>query len=201
MQSVIAIRRRHIDLKKRLMRILVSLYTLKNCLTLLVLSAIVVSCNDDPRLASTLNAQRKPLYAFFNDVRLDIEAALPNHPRLPEFMDKTKNFLESQESQDLYKLSGMYFEYNLNREEGAYEYEDRFFDNGCIVHIILYPADQQILWQNLQGYNKGGGMQVGRNFLFHQVFSAQPTDEVFEQTIVEIINNNVEKHAAALGAI
>jgi hypothetical protein len=149
-------------------------------LTAFFLAALVLSdCAGDDRLATTLNSRRKPLYAFFNDVRLAIAKEFPDHARLPDFLEKTKTHLESKDAQDLYKLSGMYFEHNLNRKEGAYEYEDRFFANGCIIHVILYPPEQEILWENLQGYRKGGGKQIGQNFLFHQVFTAQPTDTIF----------------------
>jgi hypothetical protein len=168
---------------------------------LLLIGILLPDCTGDAQLASTLNSRRKPLYAFFNDVRLAIDREFPDHPRLPDFLEKTKTHLESQEAQSLYKLSGMYYEHNLNREEGAYDYADRFFADGCIIHIILYPPEQEILWENLQGYNKGGGKQIGQNFLFHQVFTAQPADTAFEARVVAIIDEQVSKHAAALAQL
>ncbi|RME98478.1 MAG: hypothetical protein D6772_08965 [Bacteroidetes bacterium] len=168
---------------------------------LLLLVFLLPDCSGDPRLATTMNSRRKPLYDFFNDIRLAIAAEFPDHPRLPDFLEKTKTYLESQQAQDLYKLGGMYYEHNLNRQQGAYEYEDRFFENGCIIHIVLYPPEQEILWKNLQGYHKGSGKQIGQNFLFYQVFTAKPTDEAFETRIVEIINEQLATQAAALAQL
>jgi len=48
------------------------------------------------------------------------------------------------------------------------------------------------------GVDRGRGKQVGRNFVYYQVFSAKPTDVDLETKINEIIEQNLEKHAAAI---
>ena len=54
--------------------------------------------------------------------------------------------------------------------------------------------------ENLLGYNKGKGKQVGQNYVYYQVFTAQPEDTELEQKIETIIEQNMEKHAAGIGA-
>ena len=69
-----------------------------------------------------------------------------------------------------------------------------------MIHCIVYPPEQQGIWQNLLGYNKGKGKQVGQNYVYYQVFTAQPEDTELEQKIETIIEQNMEKHAAGIGA-
>jgi hypothetical protein len=51
----------------------------------------------------------------------------------------------------------------------------------------------------LLGYNKGKGKQVGTNFVYYQVFTANPPDLGLEEKITAIIESNIEKYAATIG--
>jgi hypothetical protein len=172
-------------------------------LSLVFLLILIASCSTkDDRLATTSSPKRTVYFDFFNDVRLgiaDLEEA--GEDRLSGFTTETLKFLENREAQEKYKIGGFYFEKGLDREKGAYDYADRFFSNGCVIHVIVYPPDQQGVWQSLQGYNKGKGKQVGQNYVFYQVFTANPTDEVLEAKINTIIEQNITKHAAKIGVV
>ncbi|MEL7220510.1 MAG: hypothetical protein AAGJ93_04275, partial [Bacteroidota bacterium] len=157
-------------------------YSFAYCyLPLLILFFFSACSGTDDRLATSTSPKRAVFYDFFNDVRLEV-AALEEagEERLADFTTETKKFLENREAQEKYKLAGFYFEKGLNRQKGAYDYADRFFPNGCVIHLIIYPPEQEAIWTSLQGYNKGKGKQVGQNYVFYQVFTANPTDEALE---------------------
>ncbi|MEL6655773.1 MAG: hypothetical protein AAFY48_21235 [Bacteroidota bacterium] len=174
---------------------------LHTLLGLFLVATFVFACGSgDDRLASS-SAKRQPYYDFFNDVRLEIADLEAQYSRLDGFTSETKKFLENRGAQQKYKIGGFYFEKGLNREQGAYDYADRFFPDGAVIHCIIYPPEQQSIWQNLLGYNKGKGKQVGQNYVYYQVFTAQPEDTDLEQKIETIIERNMEKHAAQIGAL
>ncbi len=161
---------------------------------------LLTNCGEtDERIARSSSPKRQEIYDFMNDVRLEIAEFEQHYTRLNDFVEETKTFLQSRDAQSYYKISGLYFEKNLNREKGAYNYEDRFFDNGMMIHVIIYPPSQKGVWQAVLGIDKGKGKQVGRNFIYYQVFTAQPTDETLENKINEIIERNIEKYAAQIG--
>lgn len=155
----------------------------------------------DDRLATTSSPKRQVFYDFFNDIRMEIAELEAQYSRLDGFTVETKKFLENRAAQQKYKIGGFYFEKGLNREKGAHDYADRFYPDGAVIHCIVYPPDQQGVWQNLLGYNKGKGIQVGQNYVFYQVFTAQPTDTDLEHKIEAIIERNMEKHAAEIGVL
>jgi hypothetical protein len=172
-------------------------------LSLVFLLLLIASCGaKDDRLATSNSPKRTVYFDFFNDVRLGI-AALEEagEDRLTGFTTETLSFLENREAQEKYKIGGFYFEKGLDREKGAYDYADRFFPNGCVIHVIVYPPEQEGVWQSLQGYNKGEGKQVGQNYVFYQVFTANPVDDVLEAKIKVIIEQNIVKHAAKIGVV
>ena len=169
--------------------------------SLCLLAIMLVACGGgDDRLAST-TAKRQPYFDFFNDVRVEIADLEAQYSRLDGFTTETKKFLENRAAQQKYRVGGFYFEKGLNREKGAYDYADRFFPDGAVIHCIIYPPEQQGIWQNLLGYNKGKGKQVGQNYVYYQVFTAQPEDTDLERKIETIIERNMEKHAAQIGAL
>ena len=162
---------------------------------------ILSSCGpSDSRLAKAPGPNFQPYYDFFNDIRLEIADLQEQHPRLEGFLEQTKDFLESRESQKLYDLSGLYFEKNLNRQQGAYDYADRFFENGMVLHFIIYPPKERYRYEALLGKNKGHGKQVGQQFVYYQVFTANPTDLDLEEAIKSIVDRNIEKHAQYIGS-
>lgn len=163
--------------------------------------SLLFSCGGaDDRLA-TSTPKRQPFFDFFNDVRMEVAELEPQYSRLDGFTAETKKFLENRTAQQKYKIGGFYFEKGLNREQGAYDYADRFYPDGAVIHCIVYPPDQQGVWQNLLGFNKGKGKQVGQNYVYYQVFTAQPEDTELEQKIEAIIERNMEKHAASIGVL
>ncbi len=170
---------------------------------LFLLPIVVLLCcscgPQDDREAKAIAPNRQVYYDFFNDIRLEIAPLEEEHSRLEGFMEETKIFLESRETQGYYDLTGMYFERNLNREEGAYDYEDRFFDDGMVIHFIVYPPQEMFRYEGLLGVNKGYGKQVGQNFVYYQIFSAKPTDTELEEEIKSIVERNIEKHAQFIG--
>ena len=141
----------------------------------------------DDRLAQSTSPKRAAIFAFFNAVRLDLANEEEYNSRLDGFTEETKVFLEYRQAQSLYRIAGMYFEKNLDREHGAYEYADRFYDEGLVIHLIIYPPDQEYIWESLLGYNKGKGKQVGTNFVYYKVFTANPPDLGMEEKITAII--------------
>ena len=167
-----------------------------------VLIMLLFACGgSDDRLASSSSPKRQPFFDFFNDIRLEISELENQYSRLDGFTAETKKFLENRTAQQKYKIGGFYFEKGLNREQGAHDYADRFYPDGAVIHCIVYPPDQQGVWQNLLGFNKGKGIQVGQNYVYYQVFTAQPTDTDLENKIEAIIERNMEKHAAKIGAL
>lgn len=167
---------------------------------LIFLSLLVACGGSDDRIATTNSPKRQVFFDFFNDIRLEVAELEPRYSRLDGFTTQTKKFLENRTAQEKYKIGGFYFEKGLNREQGAYDYADRFYPDGAVIHCIVYPPEQQGIWQNLLGYNKGKGKQVGQNYVYYQVFTAQPEDTELEQKIETIIEQNMEKHAAGIGA-
>lgn len=169
--------------------------------SLLFLLFCFSSCSKgNDQLANSTSPKRAVFFDFFNDIRLEI-AALEEagEDRLAGFTVDTKKFLENRDAQERYKIAGFYFEKGLDREKGAYDYADRFFSNGCVIHVIVYPPEQEAIWQSLQGYNKGTGKQVGQNYVFYQIFTANPTDDALESKITAIVDQNITKHAAKIG--
>ncbi|MEZ4986578.1 MAG: hypothetical protein R2795_16335 [Saprospiraceae bacterium] len=167
---------------------------------LLSIGMLLLGCSPtDPMDAQTPSSLREPFFDFFNAIRREVHTLEEEYPRIAGFGTETKAFLENRESQALYKIAGFYFERNLNREQGAYNYADRFFDDGCVIHCIVYPPEQVVVWQNLQGYNKGKGKQVGVNFVYYQVFTAHPEDIALENRIGHIIEQKMEEYAATIG--
>ena len=165
-----------------------------------LLFGILSACGpSDDRLAQAPGPNLQPYYDFFNDIRLEIADLQEEYPRLEGFLEETKDYLESRESQQLYDLSGLYFEKNLNRQQGAHNYADRFFEDGMVLHFIVYPAKEQFRFEQLLGRNKGYGKQVGQQFVYYQVFTAKPTDLELEEAIKNIVDRNIEKHAQYIG--
>lgn len=169
----------------------------KNLIPFFIL--LLVGCAPaNPNEAKCFSPKRQVIYDFFNEVRYEVAGLTKDYARLDGFQKETKSFLESKSAQGHYKIAGLYYERGLNRQKGAHQYEDRFFADGMIVHLIVYPPDQEQVWKNLIGFNKGKGKQVGNNFVFYQVFTAQPTDEALENKINTIIENKIKAHASAI---
>jgi len=161
---------------------------------------ITLTCSHtDDRLAQSTSSKRAEVFAFFNAVRLDLATEEGSYSRLEGFTEGTKTFLEDRKAQSLYRIAGMYFEKNLDREQGAYEYADRFYGEGLVVHLIIYPSDEEYIWESLLGKDKGKGKQVGSNFVYYQVFTANPPDPDLEEKITLVIENNINKYAATIG--
>lgn len=166
---------------------------------LFIILATAVSCGEtDERFAESPSSKLKGVYRFFNDVRLDVLELEPEYSQLENFTKETKKYLQSKTSQKLYEVAGLYFEKRLNREQGAIEYEDRFLEDGMVLNLIVFSPKEEITWKNSLGYRKGKGKQVGVNFIYYQVFTAQPINEALEDKINAIIEQNIEKHAAEL---
>lgn len=168
---------------------------------LLVLVSLISCRETDERLAKSPASRLDNIYDFFNDVRLDIIEMEAEYPYLENFTDDTRKFLENKKAQKLYQLAGLYFEKGLNREKGAYEYEDRFFEEGMVLHLIVFPPEQEFAWKSRIGVDKGQGKQLGQNFIYYQIFTAHPTDDDLEAKINTIIEQNIKKHAAALSEL
>lgn len=170
--------------------------------SLILITIFSSACGSrDERIATSFSPSRQVYYDFFNDIRLEIAELEPDYKSLEGFTEMTKTYLESKESQRLYQLTGVYFEKNKNREQGAYEYEDRFFVNGSQLHFIVYPPEEKVRYETALGVNKGYGKQVGQNYVYYQVFTANPTDEVLENKIKTIVENNIQKHAQYIDGI
>lgn len=167
----------------------------------ILLFAISACGGGDDHSANSSSPKRQPFFDFFNDIRAEVGELEAQYSRLDGFTVETKKFLENRTAQQKYKIGGFYFEKGLNREKGAHDYADRFYPDGAVIHCIVYPPEQQGIWQNLLGYNKGKGKQVGQNYVYYQVFTAQPTDTDLEQKIEAIIERNMEKHAAQIGML
>ena len=160
-----------------------------------------MTCGEqEGNLAKPLAPSRQPYYDFFNDVRLEIGELEPLYPRLENFMEETRNYLENKDAQSLYRIAGLYFEKNKNREQGAWNYEDRFFVNGCQLHFIVYPMDQYGVFQNVVGIRKGYGRELPGSLVYYQIFTANPTDSLLETEIKTIVERNIDKHAPYIGA-
>ncbi|WP_367389852.1 hypothetical protein [Lewinella sp. LCG006] len=167
-----------------------------------VVSFSLFACGADDRIASSFSPKRQVFYDFFNDIRLEVADLEGAYSRLEGFTEDTKNFLESREAQERYSIAGFYFEKGLDREQGAYNYEDRFEEDGCVILVIAYPPHEQSIWQTrLQNNERGKGKQVGQNYVFYQVFTAKPRDADLEQKINTIIEKQMENHAATIGKL
>lgn len=167
-------------------------------LLLLALVSIISCGKTDERLAESPTSRLDAIYDFFNDVRLEIIEIESQYPYLENFTEDTRKFLENKKAQKLFQLAGLYFEKGLDREKGAYEYEDRFFEKGMVLHLIILPPTQETAWKSRIGVDKGQGKQVGQNFIYYQTFTAQPVDDDLEAKINTIIEQNIKKHAAEL---
>jgi hypothetical protein len=167
-----------------------------------VIAFTLMACGPDDRVASSFSPKRQVFYDFFNDIRLEVADLEGSYSRLEGFTEDTKHFLESREAQERYSIAGFYFEKGLDREQGAYNYEDRFDDNGCVILVIAYPPHEQSIWQTrLQMNERGKGKQVGQNYVFYQVFTAKPRDADLENKINTIIEQQMENHAATIGQL
>lgn len=163
---------------------------------------LVFSCGTDDRVANSFSPKRQVFYDFFNDIRLQVSDMEEVYSRLDGFTADTKNFLESREAQERYSIAGFYFEKGLDREQGAYRYEDRFHEDGCVILVIAYPPHEQAIWETrFETNERGKGKQVGQNYIFYQVFTAKPQDIDLENKINTIIEQQIEKHAARIGKL
>ena len=162
----------------------------------------LIACGADDHTAIAFSPKRQAFYDFFNDIRSEVADLEGSYSRLEGFTEDTRNFLESREAQERYSIAGLYFEKGLDREQGAYNYEDRFEDDGCVILVIAYPPHEQSIWQTrLQNNERGKGKQVGQNYVFYQVFTAQPRDAGLENKINTIIEQQIERHAATIGKL
>lgn len=167
-----------------------------------VMILTLMTCGPDDRVASSFSPKRQVFYDFFNDIRLEVADLEDDYPHLAGFTEDTKLFLESREAQERYSLAGFYFEKGLDREQGAYNYAERFEDNGCVILVIVYPPNDQSIWETrLQMNERGKGKQVGQNYVFYQVFTAQPMNADLENKINTIIEQQMENHAATIGKL
>lgn len=167
-----------------------------------ILAFSVMACGADDRMASSFSPKRQVFYDFFNDIRLKVADLEDAYPRLQGFTESTKSFLESREAQERYSIAGLYFEQGLDRQQGAYNYEDRFAADGCVILVIVYPPQDQSIWQTrLNNNERGKGKQVGQNYVFYQVFTAQPRDASLEAKINTIIEQEIANHAATIGKL
>ncbi len=169
---------------------------------IVAITFLILGCGTDDRVAASFSPKRQVFYDFFNDIRLQVSDMEEVYSRLDGFTADTKSFLESREAQERYSIAGFYFEKGLDREQGAYRYEDRFHEDGCVILVIAYPPHEQSIWQTrLEKNERGKGKQVGQNYLFYQVFTAKPQDIDLENKINTIIEQQIEKHAARIGKI
>ncbi|MGK0366572.1 MAG: hypothetical protein ACI85O_003647 [Saprospiraceae bacterium] len=160
----------------------------------LLIALLNISCNSDPKLAYPSDSNEQLLYDFFNDIRLQVSVLEPGRKQLQGWTRETKQYLENAGAQKLYKTAGLYFELNKNREKGAHDYADRFFDNGCQIHIIVYPPEQHKRYSENIGRRKTYGRQLGKHSVLYQVFTAQPDNPALEDDIKTIIESVMEKY-------
>jgi len=160
----------------------------------LFIALLSISCNSDPKLAYPSDSSEQLLYDFFNDIRLQVSVLEPGRKQLKGWTRETKQYLENARAQKMYKTAGLYFELNKNREKGAHDYADRFFDNGCQIHIIVYPPEQNERYAANIGRRKTYGRQLGKHYVLYQVFTAQPENPALEDDIKTIIERVMEKY-------
>lgn len=159
-----------------------------------ILVLLANACQSDSQLAEAPDRSEQLLYDFFNDIRLEVAKLEPTRPQLKGWTKETKQYLENSRAQKLYTTAGLYFELNKNREKGAYDYADRFFDNGCQIHIVVYPPSEHERYSKNIGRRKTYGRQLGRHFVLYQVFTAQPDNPALENDIKSIIENIMRKY-------
>ena len=147
-----------------------------------------ISCDTkDPKLAYPSDSSEQLLYDFFNEVRLQVSVLEPGRERLKNWTQETKAYLESTRMQKMYQVAGLYFEVNKDKTKGGRNLAKRFFDNGCQIHIMIYPIEQKESFSQSIGVDGTFGGEMGKYYLVYQVFTAQPENREFEDDIKTII--------------
>lgn len=166
----------------------------------LSISLLSTSCEiGDPKLAYPSDSREQILYDFFNDVRLEVGVLEPGRAQLKGWMQETKQYLESARMQKMYKVAGMYFEVNKDRTKRGQNLAKRFFDNGCQIHIMIYPIEQKESFKESIGVDGTYGSDMGKYYVVYQVYTSQPENRDFEGDIKEIIESAVGKYDVRMG--
>lgn len=161
---------------------------------LLVMSFICLSCQGDPRVAKTPGSHRKVFYEYYNDIRLQIAELEATHPQLENWTGSTKAFLENKSAQTAYEVVGLYFEKGKDRTRGAHDLADRFFTDGCQIHLIFYTEDERDRYEAVKNRDKAHGQEIDGYLFYYQVFTANPSATELEQQINNILVNTLEKY-------
>jgi len=153
-----------------------------------------ISCDtSDPKLAYPADSSEQLLYDFFNDVRLQVAVLEPGRKQLEGWMPITKEYLESSRMQKMYQVAGMYFEANKDRTRGG-SLAKRFFDNGCQIHIMIYPVEEQSKFTESIGVDGTYGGEMGKYYVVYQIYTAQPERREFEADVKAIIEDVIAKY-------
>ena len=174
---------------------------MQNSVLLFLIFILIGSCGpSDSRVAVPPDPDKQAFYDFFNDVRLQIDERAGSSPHLATWIEQTKAFLESSDVQRMYRVAGVYFENHKNREQGAWSFEDRFFDNGAQIHLVFYPLKDKERYQDEIGKDKTFAKEVADYLFVYQLFTANPTDEKLERNLRSIVEQTLDRYQPKLSA-